>query len=122
MPPEDGRLLREWLLVLRGDGRSTKTLDGYRASLRLLCGVLAEGSLPVLTAVTAEHLREWLTHLRERGNKPATVNTRYRAANGFFKWLVGGVSAATTRWTGSRRRGCPRLFRLTTRQRRCSEC
>ncbi len=50
-------------------------------------GFLAEGGFPALTNVTAEHLREWLNHLRERGNKPATVNTRYRAANGFFKWL-----------------------------------
>jgi integrase/recombinase XerD len=33
-------------------------------------------------------LREWLGELRSKGNKPSTVNTRYRAANAFFKWLV----------------------------------
>ena len=86
--PEDDLLLREWLLVLRGDGRSPRTIEGYRDSLRLLAEFLAEGGFPLLSNVTAEHLREWLNALRERGNKPATVNTRYRAANGFFKWLV----------------------------------
>jgi integrase/recombinase XerC len=43
---------------------------------------------PSLTVVTAEHLREWLSDLRGRGNKPATVNTRYRSANAFFNWLI----------------------------------
>jgi integrase len=33
-------------------------------------------------------LREWLNDLRERGNKPATVNTRYRGVRAFYKWLV----------------------------------
>lgn len=36
----------------------------------------------------AEHWRKSLNHLRQRNNKPARVNTRYRAANVFFKWLL----------------------------------
>ena len=68
--------------------RSTRTLEGYRDSLRLLAEFLTQGGFPLLANVTAEHLREWLNALPERGNKPATVNTRYRAAGGFFKWLV----------------------------------
>jgi site-specific recombinase XerD len=84
----DDLLLREWLLVLKGDGRSPKTIEKYRESLGQLAGFLARGNFPLLSAVNAEHLREWLGELRERGNKPATVNTRYRAANAFFNWLV----------------------------------
>ena len=42
--PEDELILREWLLVLRGDGRSPKTLEGYKDSLWLLAGFLAEGA------------------------------------------------------------------------------
>src|SRR5207253_1319670 len=37
---------------------------------------------------TAEHLREWLSGLREKRNSPATVNTRYRGAYAFYKWLL----------------------------------
>lgn len=52
-------------------------------------GLFASGGYPLLVNVTAEHLREWLSDLRSRGNKPSTVNTRYRAAFAFFKWLIG---------------------------------
>jgi integrase len=85
---EDDLLVREWLLVLRGDGRSPRTLEGYAASVRQLSAFLARGGFPTMSAATAEHLREWLNALRERGNKPATVNTRYRAASAFYQWLV----------------------------------
>jgi site-specific recombinase XerC len=37
--------------------------------------------------VTAEQMREWLNTLRQRGNRPATVNTRYRGVCAFYKWL-----------------------------------
>jgi hypothetical protein len=33
-----------------------------------------------MASASAERLREWLNALRERGNKPPTVNTRYLAA------------------------------------------
>jgi site-specific recombinase XerD len=76
------------LLVLKGDGKSPRTIENYKDSVGMLAGFLAAGNFPVLTNVTAEHLREWLSDLRARGNKPSTVNTRYRAANAFFKWLI----------------------------------
>ena len=74
-------------MVLKGDGKSPRTIGNYRESLGLLSSFLA-GGYPFLTKVSAEHLREWLNDLRSRGNKPSTVNTRYRAANAFFKWLI----------------------------------
>lgn len=49
---------------------------------------LQRGGFPSLTAATAEHIREWLTELRERGNRPSTVNTRYRGVYAFYRWLV----------------------------------
>jgi site-specific recombinase XerD len=85
---EDQLLLREWLLVLKGDGRSPNTLEKYQWCVGQLAVFLARGGFPLLSNVTAEHLREWLSELRARGNKPATVNTRYRAASSFFNWLV----------------------------------
>jgi site-specific recombinase XerD len=77
----DQLLLREWMLVLKGDGKSPNTLAKYRESVGALTEFLGRGNYPLIANVTAEHLREWLTELRERGNKPSTVNRRYRAAN-----------------------------------------
>ncbi|MDP2948943.1 MAG: tyrosine-type recombinase/integrase, partial [Chloroflexota bacterium] len=84
----DPLLLQEWLLVLRGDGKSPRTIEGYADSVRQLASFLREGGFPSLTQATAEHLREWFNALRERGNKPATVNTRYRGVHAFYKWLL----------------------------------
>jgi len=84
----DPLLLQEWLLVLRGDGKSPRTIGGYADSVRQLASFLQQGGFPSLTQATAEHLREWFTALRERGNKPATVNTRYRGVDAFYKWLL----------------------------------
>ena len=84
----DPLLLQEWLLVLRGDGKSPRTIQGYVDSVRQLASFLHRGGFPSLTQATAEHLREWFIALRERGNKPSTVNTRYRGVHAFFKWLL----------------------------------
>ena len=83
----DPLILREWLLVLRGDGKSPRTIEGYADSVRQLTSFLQEGGFPSLAQATAEHIREWLNALRQRGNKPATVNTRYRGVYAFYKWL-----------------------------------
>jgi len=56
--------------------------------VRQLASFLHKGGFPTLTQATAEHLREWFTALRERANKPATVNTRYRGVHAFYKWLL----------------------------------
>ena len=47
--PEDELILQEWLLVLRGDGKSPRTLEGYKDSLWVLAGLLADGSFPTLS-------------------------------------------------------------------------
>jgi len=83
----DPLILQEWLLVLRGDGKSPRTMEGYADSVQQLASFLQEGGFPGLTEATAEHIREWLDALRQRGNKPATVNTRYRGVYAFYKWL-----------------------------------
>lgn len=80
-------ILREWVVVLRGDGKSPKTVEGYAESITHLARYLTAFGFPSLVGASAEHLREWLNSLRERGNKPATVHTRYRAARAFYEWL-----------------------------------
>ena len=59
----DDLLLREWLFVLKGDGKSTNTIEKYRESVGQLAAFLAKGGFPLLTNVTADHLREWLGEL-----------------------------------------------------------
>jgi site-specific recombinase XerD len=78
--------------VLRGDGKSPSTLESYGRSLRQLSAFLTAGGFPPLAAATAEHLREWLNSLRERNNKPATVNTRSERFRRASKWLNGNRS------------------------------
>ncbi len=85
---DDPLLLREWILVLRGDGKSPRTIEGYTDTVRQLSAFLRRGGFPPIELATAEHLREWLGEMRSRGNKPATVNTRYRGAKAFYKWLL----------------------------------
>ena len=85
---DDPLLLREWILVLRGDGKSPRTIEGYTDTVRQLSKFLHSGGFPPVERATAEHLREWLGEMRSRGNKPATVNTRYRGAKAFYKWLL----------------------------------
>lgn len=85
---EDPLLLKEWILVLRGDGKSPRTIEGYADSVRQLASFLKSGGFPSLADATAEHIREWLNELRNRGNKPATVNTRYRGVHAFYRWLA----------------------------------
>ncbi len=63
---EDALLLREWLLVLKGDGRSPRTIGNYRESVGMLASFLAAGGFPLLTNVTAEHVREWLNQTVHR--------------------------------------------------------
>jgi hypothetical protein len=53
---EDDLLLREWLLDLKGDGKSPRTIGHYRESLGLLAGFLAAGNFPLLTNVTGRAL------------------------------------------------------------------
>jgi site-specific recombinase XerD len=76
----DDLLVHEWLLVLRCDGKSPRTLESCADSVRQLSAFLKRGGLPPMASASAERLREWLNALRERGNKPPTVNTRYLAA------------------------------------------
>ncbi len=44
--PETDLLISEWLLVLKGDGRSPKTIEKYRESVGQLGAFLARGNSP----------------------------------------------------------------------------
>ena len=55
---EDELLLREWLLVLKGDGESPRTIENYRGSVGMLVGFLAAGGSPCSCSDANGNLRD----------------------------------------------------------------
>lgn len=74
---------------LRASGLSPKTETTYLEGVATLGLFLAERGMPQeLVSITREHLEEWLVAMREAGRKPATVASRYRSVQQFFKWAA----------------------------------
>lgn len=46
------------------------------------------GPAQPLTAITPEALDDWHYHMRQRGNAPATINSRTRHMRAFWNWCV----------------------------------
>ncbi len=53
----DSLLINEWRLVLRGDGKSPRTIGNYLDTVRQLSSFLVEGGFPAIAQASAEHLR-----------------------------------------------------------------
>ena len=84
----DEDLLTSWQVFLRAEGKSPKTIKGYRGSVRRLLAFTRAQGMPSLARLTREHVAAWMDGLRAAGNKPATIHTRYRGASAFYKWLI----------------------------------
>ena len=82
-----GTLRDGFELALRAEGKAPKTLRIYLQAVDALLAFTNEKGMPGLDELTAEHLREYVSILYARGNKPATVSNRYRALRRFFAWL-----------------------------------
>ena len=95
-------LRNSWVLALRADGKSQKTLKTYRESADQLIAFLASPPrLPAETAalvasarpvtgprdITATHLRAFMSHLLGP-HKPSTANNRYRGLQQWFRWMA----------------------------------
>jgi site-specific recombinase XerD len=95
-------LRNSWMLALRADGKSKKTLKTYRESVDQLIRFLASPpALPDETAVllkaaqrvsgprdiTATHLRAFMSYLLAL-HKPSTANNRYRGLQQWFRWMA----------------------------------
>jgi site-specific recombinase XerD len=87
-PSELDNLIVSWRRHLVAQRMSPATLSTYSTSVRQLAHFLAERGMPTSAgSLTREHLEAFVTDLLERW-KPATAHNRYRALNGFFRWLV----------------------------------
>jgi site-specific recombinase XerD len=95
-------LRNSWMLALRADGKSGKTLKTYRESADQLIGFLTSppplreetatllDSMRPVTGpadITATHLRAFMSHLLQQ-HKPATANNRYRGLQQWFRWMA----------------------------------
>lgn len=80
-------LLRSFRLALRAENLKDKTLVIYADAVMRLERFRVEQGMPPITAMTAEHLREYFGSM-QGVNAPATMNQRYRSLKRFFRWLL----------------------------------
>ena len=96
-------LLRNlWMLALRADGKSDKTLKTYCEAADQLIDFLASppplpedvadlldaaGKVTVAQNITVTHLRAFMSYLLSQ-HKPATANNRYRGLQQWFGWMA----------------------------------
>jgi site-specific recombinase XerD len=75
---------------LRASGLSPKTEQTYLEAVNNLAVFLADRGMPIVMAsITREHIEEWLVAMRGAGRKPATLASRFRSVQQFFRWAVG---------------------------------
>lgn len=79
-------IITSFMLHLRASGRTPRTADTYRQALEMLAKFTESMGMPALTGLTTEHIRHFLTALRDRGNADATVLNRYRSLSAFYSW------------------------------------
>ena len=86
---ELGKLLKNYLIADKVEGKSEKTLFIYSQVVGHFIQFAHANNFPDEAAsITASHVRLFLLSFQERGLAPASVNAYYRALNTFFNWLV----------------------------------
>jgi site-specific recombinase XerD len=74
---------------LKAVGKTPATIRAYSSAVALLDQYLANNGMPRgVSAVRREHIEAWLVSLRDAGNRPGSINNRYRSIQPFWKWLV----------------------------------
>jgi site-specific recombinase XerD len=72
--------------VLLSENRSPRTVETYGEAISQLSAFLeVNGESHKVSAIQAEHVRDFIAHLLEL-HKPATASNRYRALRRFFRW------------------------------------
>lgn len=74
---------------LRAANKSPATIRAYSSAVSLLDRYLASQGMPrAVGAIRREHIEAWLVSLQEAGNRPSSVNNRYRSLLPLWKWLL----------------------------------
>ncbi len=86
---------------------SPHTLRNYDADLREFIGYFSPPGTepPALAEFDLTMLREWLAHLYDRGQKPATIRRKLASARSLFRFLSREhrIAGDPARCSGSRR-------------------
>ncbi len=74
---------------LRAANKTPATIRAYSSAVDLLDRYLATQGMPrAVNAIRREHIEAWLVSLQEAGNRPGSVNNRYRSLQPLWKWLA----------------------------------
>lgn len=74
---------------LRAANKTPATIRAYSSAVDLLDRYLATQGMPrAVNAIRREHIEAWLVSLQEAGNRPSSVNNRYRSLQQLWKWLA----------------------------------
>ncbi len=80
-------LIPDWLIHLRAQRLSPRTVDSYReVAITFLAFLVANGMPTSASAVTREHIEQYLAQME--GKAPATVARHYRSLQQLFRWLA----------------------------------
>jgi site-specific recombinase XerD len=87
--PSDLRVwVASWRRALLAENKSPATVDTYLAAVRQFGAFLQARGMPTdPTAITGEHVREFITHVLS-AHTAGTANTRYRGLQAFFRYLL----------------------------------
>ena len=77
--------VEHYILAGRVEGKSRKTLQGYREILGAFVRAVGDRDL---TELTAWDVRRYLAGLRDRGLSPHTIWTHYRVLHSFARWCL----------------------------------
>jgi site-specific recombinase XerD len=88
-PDDLAELLPDWRTSLRAAGRQPQTIASYLTvggSFREYAA--AHGMPTAVSAITREHIEQYLAAMQDRGLAPATVAKHYRSLQQLFRWLT----------------------------------
>jgi site-specific recombinase XerD len=72
--------------TLRADGKSPATIDRYLRSLEMFINAVPENI--AVTDIDRNHVRDWLSDLRDLDYADASLSSFYRGLQAFWKWAV----------------------------------
>ncbi len=81
-------LIQSFERTLLAENKAEETIRTYLMGARKLHEFLIAQGMPTApSSITREHVESFLVSLREKGNKPATLRSRYSSCRVFFTWL-----------------------------------
>ena len=81
---ENERIIKRYMACLLVDGKSEKTMYGYRNSMRRFCDFIGKP----LKEITQYDIRYYLANEKERGNANSTIENTRSYLNTFFQWMT----------------------------------